>query len=260
MVEHYLPAAIIFLILTLWLTVASRRAREKAAERRAAYSGTAPSHALLPRREFEEKADCIRGEMGRGMVIALGTVVVGFPALFAVQWLVPGFSTTMFFVVTYCLLGVAIASMFAFAIRADRHLRQLGLLCPGCGIELVGGTRYQTPIDTAVLATGKCPSCHAQILDPAEAGYTRPKLTPREHVRAIAAIAALLAGIAAIMFLGNGALTATNIRWCNGRYTLAHGAADSAAVDGRPLSRRGTRTCGDLRREGRLAQRSSQVP
>lgn len=257
MVQPYLPTVTILAMLTLWLTVASRRARKKAAERLAAYHRTSPSPALMPRPEFEENADRIRGEMGRGTAIALGTVVLGFPGLFAIQWLVPGFSSTMFFVATYALLGVAIASIFGFAVVADRHIRQLGLLCPGCGVPLIGGSRGQTPIDTVVLTTGQCPRCHTQILEPAEVGYARPKLTVRERVRAIAVIAVLLFGTGAIVYLGNGALTAMSIRRCNSRYALAQSATDSAAVDGRRLTQRGPRTCGDLRREGRLAQGSS---
>lgn len=111
-------------------------------------------------------------------------------------------------------------------------MRRIGLVCNACGAELVGAMGVAGAwIQDRVFETGKCPRCGAQLLDPEEVGPESRTFTYADNARALGLIAALLAALGA----------------------AAHNPVDSGAVDVKPLNERGTVTCGDLRRAGRLA-------
>ncbi len=191
--------------------------------------------------------------MVKGFGIGLGIYIVVSPASLALVALAPSllprsFATT----VQMILLAVVIVLGLAYAYRGSRQGRRMGLLCPGCGGELVGTMGDGPWIQDLVLETGKCPTCHIQLLDPGEVGPVPRTLSRGDHVRGVAWIAALLGGIAATAYFGNAAIRGRRSVNCNRRYAAAQNAADSAVVDARVLGTRATVTCGEMRRSGQL--------
>ena len=205
------------------------------------------------RSEFEASADLVRRESAKGLWVMGGVIVLGFPALYAISWLVPMLSPWGFGAAVLALLAVGIGSIFAFNSRASRLMRGLGLLCPVCKLELVGARRRNEP-DAAkrVLESGTCPGCATQLLDPAE---VRP--VPRASLRALllpvlGVVALLTAGLVVSAYLGSGGLTATRVQVCTQRYAGARSAADSSTVDAVRPTGRSTVSCGELQRDGQL--------
>lgn len=212
------------------------------------------SRSPFRRSDFAARAEGLRRELVKGFGIGLGVLVIGFPVLFGVNWLAPNLLPGSFGTVVPALSAVALASMLLFAVRGSRLMRRRGLVCPRCGTELVGimGNAGEW-IQDRVLETGKCPGCQAQLLDPAEVGPEPRTFARADHLRALGLIVTLSAALGGIIYFGNASVAAKRAASCNRRYAAALGPTDSSAVDARPLNQRGTLTCGDLRRAGRLA-------
>lgn len=249
---HYWWAGLFTVITVVWAWRAWRGAQvpplEPLERPRRPESSTAP----FRREDFAARAEAARREMGKGFFAAMAIFLFGFPALFAASWLAPETVGPIFQPLMYVILGGSIAGMFALAARADRIARRSGLVCPACGRGLVGQGRSDSLIHERVLETGKCPKCGAQLLDPAEVAPVDRRMTGADHARALVIIATLLTALGATSYFGNRAINARRVMACNRRYAAAQSAADSVVVDARTLNKKGTLTCGDLRRSGRL--------
>ena len=254
-IEHYWWATLLSIAFVVWAWRASHRAKDLASAPAFVARRDPDSTAPFRRADFTVKAEAVRRVMVKGFGIGLAIFLVAFPALLAVvalaPSLLPGSATTA---VQMVLLGVVVVAGLTFAIRGSRQMRRIGLLCPGCRGELVGTVGDGAWIQDLVLETGKCPTCQMQLLDPGEVGPVPQTLSRGDHVRAIALIAALLAGIAATVYLGNAAVRARRSANCNRRYAAALNAADSTVVDARVLGKRATLTCGEMRRSGQLGR------
>jgi hypothetical protein len=203
------------------------------------------------RSEFAAKAEPPRREMAKGFVIALVTAIAAPPTLAILHWLVPtlphGFARTAL----TTLLVAAIALMFAFVFRGSRLTRRNGLICPACGMELVGtdGTRlHKWSRQDRVLETGKCPGCGKQLLDPAEVRLISRTSTRAEQAWMPVVFGVLLVGLVFYIYFAKKSIDASHLTRCHNRYARAHSASDSAVVDStRPASDYNA-TCGELRR------------
>jgi hypothetical protein len=256
-IENYWWATLFAVILLVWAWRAWRRSTRPsppAFEIPSRDTRDIRSTSPFRRSDFAAKAETVRREMVKGFGIAMAIFLVGFPALLAVSWLAPTLLQESFGPVAVVLCAAGVASMLVFAIRGSRMMRRIGLVCPACGTELVGTIGVAGAwIQDRVFETGKCPRCGAQLLDPTEVGPESRTFTRADHARALGLIAALLAALGAITYFGNASMAARRSASCNRRYAAAHNPVDSGAVDVKPLNERGTVTCGDLRRAGRLA-------
>ncbi len=255
LIQNYWWVTLLGVLALVWAGREWRRMHRRRIQVTASVSSRTFSAAPFRRSDFEAKAERVRARMAKGAVIGMGIFLIGSPSLFALSWLVPQVRGGVFSIAMFALLVAAFAPAFASAISASWLMKRIGLVCPACGVELVGywGRFATPPPQTVVLETGRCRACGAQLLDRAEVGPpTTQKVTRADHARALSLAAVLLAGLAAIIYFANATLTARHIAYCNRRYAAAHGPADSGATDTLQLTRSGTITCGDFRRAGRL--------
>jgi hypothetical protein len=255
-IENYWWATLFTVIVVVWAWRAWRRSTRSsppALEIPRRDTRDIPSTSPFRRSDFAAQAEIVRREMVKGFGIGMAIFLIGFPALLAVNWLAPTSLRGSFGAVAFVLCAAGVAAMLLFAIRGSRMMRRIGLVCPACGAELVGTMGVAGAwIQDRVFETGKCPRCRAQLLDPTEVGPEPRTLTRADHARVLGLIAALLTALGAITYFGNASVAARRSASCNRRYAAAHSSVDSGAVDVRRLNERGTVTCGDLRRAGRL--------
>jgi hypothetical protein len=114
--------------------------------------------------DFARRADVARRRSLRGLgpllIVAAGGLLVPF--------LAPGGGARYLVPVLFTFIIVFSGVAFALGIRDQRQSRQQGLVCPSCGVALVGTKRFGGLVDTEVLRTGRCPQCHTQLLHPDE--------------------------------------------------------------------------------------------
>jgi len=207
------------------------------------------SGAVFRRADFEDRC---REARRSASLWPLFVFILGFLALFAVMTVLPDLPARTVRIGQFTILGAAIAAMFLNAARQDRTVKRLGLRCPGCDSPLFGGRRYRPNIEDGVLQTGKCEQCGQQIIDPGEIGPRAAEEQRGSNAKAIGFIGILAASLVATMYLGNSALAKRRALACRRQYAAARTPMDSVAADQYRLSRRGTITCGDLRRGGKL--------
>lgn len=201
------------------------------------------------RADFEDRCRQARRSISLWPILVL---VLGFPALFALLTVMPDLPARTVRIGQFTILGAAIAAMFLSAARQDRIVKRLGLRCPGCDSRLFGGRRYRPNIEDLVLQTGKCEQCGLQIIDASEIGPPTTEQPRGDTAKALGFIGLLTLGLVAVVYFGNTAIARRRALTCRRVYAAARTAMDSVAADGYRPSRRGTITCGDLRREGKL--------
>ena len=93
------------------------------------------------------------------------SVIVGVSGLvggcFAAKVLISRGATLLGIVAPILTLAAVLLFIASLLNRWEARARALGLTCPQCGALLVGGAQDSTT--HAVLATGKCPQCHASL-------------------------------------------------------------------------------------------------
>jgi hypothetical protein len=201
--------------------------------------------APFSRADFAAKAEISRREMAKGVFIGMGILIAVPPALAAISWLVPTMPRGFFRIVMTISCVVAVAALFVFALRGSRQTRRTGLVCPACGMELVGpgGTRmHPFSLQDRVLETGKCPGCNTQLLDEAEVQPSNEPMTRAEY----AIIAVLVVLLIATVYFARASISANRLARCHDRYARAHSASDSVVVDSTPATRGERVTCGEL--------------
>ena len=114
--------------------------------------------------DFAARAAVARRRMRRGLrplvIVALGLL----PATF-LAWAIAGTQLAplvLMFIVVFS--GVA----FFLGIRDERRMRADGVVCPSCGVGLVGTKRFGGRVDLEVMQTGRCPQCRTQLIPPDE--------------------------------------------------------------------------------------------
>jgi hypothetical protein len=237
---------------SIWRS-ARRLARLSASESKIRRGDTRELRTKAPfrRGDFAAKAEIVRRERVKGTAIAMVILVAWYPSLVAISRLVPTLPRGWLIAYQGILFVAAMGSYLAFTARGSRLTRRSGLICPACGMELVGihgQGRSQELIQDRVLETGKCPECKKQLLDPAEVGpESQAPLTLAEHALYLGICAALLAGIIAMLYDGTRTVDANAWTRCRRLYDRAYTAPDSIVIDSTVA--RGSRiTCGDQRR------------
>ena len=238
--------------LVVWLWRASHRLGRRSTaglEVQRDEAHTIGTSAPFRRADFAAKAEISRREIAKGLLVGGAILIAAPPALVAISWLVPTLTRGFFRTAMTISVAAAITSLFAFALRASRQTRRSGLICPACGIELVGrgGTRLnEFLLQDRVLETGKCPRCNTQLLDPAEVRPISQTSTRAEHARYIGIIAVLLAGVVALVYFANASISAKRLARCRSLYARAHSASDSVVIDSTHAARGDLVTCGEL--------------
>lgn len=142
--------------------------RRPAAEPRPVSDQPAPPGGFR-RAELEAKAAEYARGLGRKVYwMVVGPVLVGIPALMAIDEITRKPDEPPSFAGLFILLGIIGVLAAAHLVMATRLARRLGLVCSACQSAFVTG-RHRHPIDV-VLETGKCPGCGKQLLDEAEVG------------------------------------------------------------------------------------------
>ena len=201
---------------------------------------------LYHRADFLARCAQARRSIGVWSLLVVGIVL---PVWWAVAAYFPRIGRQAMVTAMEVFLGTAIALMFWSAARYDRAVKRLGLRCPTCGAELIGGARGERSAEDYILETGHCKGCRRQILDPAEVGPPEP--APRgTALRGGAVIVVLLLGLAGTLYFSRRALDRRAAAVCRGRYAAARTAADTASVDTATVGRREPRLCGPLRAKG----------
>jgi hypothetical protein len=250
--EHYWRATFVaaLVVASVWRMRRLSGLSVPAAVARRAENRKIPERAPFRRNDFAAKSNIARREMLKALIIPALIFLGAPPALAAIYSLVPTLPRGVPRAPLYIMYAVAIASMFAFVLRASRLARRSGLVCPACGMELVGlgGTRLRHwSIQQRVLESGKCPSCGEQLLDPTEVGpVSRP--ATGEQARLNIVFALLLVSTVIFTYFAVKSIRAANLTRCQNRYARALSAADSTVVDStRVGARRSNVSCGDLR-------------
>ena len=201
---------------------------------------------LYHRADFLARCAQARRSIGVWSLLVVGIVL---PVWWAVAAYFPGIGRQAMVTAMEVFLGTAIALMFWSAARYDRAVKRLGLRCPTCGAELIGGARGERSAEDYILETGHCKGCRRQILDPAEVGPTEP--APRgSALRGGAVIVVLVMGLAGSVYFSRRALDRRTADVCRGRYAAARTAADTARVDTSTVGRKHPRPCGPFRAKG----------
>jgi hypothetical protein len=114
--------------------------------------------------DFAERAEVARRRMLPGlrplMIVALGLLPAAFLArALAGRYLAP-------FVLTLIIVFSGVA--FVLGVRDQWRIRADGLVCPSCGVGLVGTKRFGGRVDLEVMRTGRCPQCRTRLIPPDE--------------------------------------------------------------------------------------------
>ena len=246
-IKHFLESwwilPLIFALpaVTIWRS-ARRIARLDAAEFNIPRHDTPNLRTNAPfrRADFAAKAEIVRKGTVMGTAISMVVLLAWYPSLVAISRLLPTLPHGALIAYQVILFVVAMGSLFVSAARGSRLARRSGLICPACGIELVGTSgrrRFQKQVEDRVLETGKCPGCGAQLLDPSEVGSVSETLTPAEHAQYIGLIAVLVAGIIVMTYLGHAQVKANAWNRCRRLYARAYSASDSVVIDSTRLDR-----------------------
>jgi hypothetical protein len=145
--------------------------RAKLAALNAAMEGTGEVRfARFPfrRADFLVRAETERRQAARGGLIWLGPLIVIL--LIGTFVLLPAFPRIPRVPFYTLFLIVFITTALVLGLRGQRSTRRHGLNCPYCGVDLTGTDRYGGAAYLAVLATGQCPQCDRQLIDPSELG------------------------------------------------------------------------------------------
>jgi hypothetical protein len=201
---------------------------------------------VFTRADFEERVERVRRRALLYHVFAMMMLAVGYPAVFALDAyrVLPSSITRPLLIVPIVAFGVswALASM-----ALPRLIRRMGLHCPICDYAL-WHTGLGRPGRHAVLETGKCPKCNADVLDVGEAG-ARPAapISLRDHIQEASIVVMLVIGLAAFVYFGKKSRVQGRTETCAARYAAAKTAADSVRVDQSGF-RRSSSTCEDYQR------------
>ena len=119
--------------------------------------------------DFAERADVARRRtlrnLGPLVIVALALLPAAFLArAIAGRYVAP-------FVLAFIIVFSGVA--FVLGIRDQQRMRAEGLVCPSCGVGLVGTKRFGGRVDLEVLQTGRCPQCGTQLIPPTEVEIPR---------------------------------------------------------------------------------------
>lgn len=198
----------------------------------------------LSREEFESRALAV-GDLWLAAVLRGVAVVI---LAMTLPWALPlaGAPRSWFVVATTALLVVAFAAVLPAVRRADALLKELGLECPSCGEELVGGGRSEGSRHHKVLATGQCPQCGVQLLPPPAPGMAEPRRDPRAYFYFLAILGCLVIGVFGNMWLSGLSYRRADEQRCARWLAAAHSPVQRARVERLRPSRRSKLTCGEV--------------
>ncbi len=128
--------------------------------------------------------------------------------------------------------------------RAGHRIRELGLCCPSCGEELVGGGRSEDSRHQRVLRTGRCPQCDTALF--ASVPGWRPQRDLRGLIYMAASLGVLLVGLAGSVWLGDQAERRASEERCMRWRAAATTSWEIARVAAMKPTRRSRWTCGEL--------------
>ncbi len=128
--------------------------------------------------------------------------------------------------------------------RAWHRIHELGLCCPSCGEELVGGGRSEDSRHQRVLATGRCTQCATALF--ASVPEWRPQRNLRGLIYMAASLGVLLVGLAGSVWLGDQAERRASEERCMRWRAAATTRWESARVAAMRPTRRSRWTCGEL--------------
>ncbi len=200
--------------------------------------------------EFAARADAVRRKALRDGLIWVAPLIIAFIVVLFGPLVAPGLPAVPRGPASVAFLILMISATFALGVRSRNLIRHLGLQCPFCGTGLVGTMRFGRAAHLAVLETGRCPQCDAQLIDPNELQVASAGITPQ----ALLVATVLVVGLASVLYCGGQSVRSMLVKNCIRRYATAHNSADSTLIDATLSSRRTRTRCGDLRRAGRLSR------
>jgi hypothetical protein len=235
LLDFWWVPALTLLAVSVW-GPARRLAKLNALERKNQrhYPRELNTKAPFRRHDFAAKAAIVRKERMRGTAIAMVILLLWYPSLIAISRLLPSLPHGWLTAYQAILFVAAMGSYLTFIARGSRLARRSGLICPACGMELVGirqrAGRPQDLIQDLVLETGKCPGCKKQLLDPAEVGPVE-NLGPDDTVLYAGACVALVAGIVVMLYFGTAQVDPNAWTRCRRLYARSYTASDSILID-----------------------------
>ncbi len=236
-----------FLVYSAWLVWRGSKSRSTVMFNILSRDKHGKTKAPFTRRDFIEKAEPVRREITKGLVIAVVVLIAAPFALDAISRLVPALPRGFFAVGLTILCSVGLGAMFAFAIRGSRMMRRSGLICPACDMELVGTDRKLPSRQDRILETGKCPGCKVRLLDASDVGSESERLTRAENIRYGVLIAVLVLGFVPYVNYVTKSMDAGRLATCTRLYARARTASDSVVIDSTQRGRRYPYTCGAVR-------------